>query len=129
MKNQVQFYQGRSFGRVFAVVFLLIAIWPLFNGGSVLFEFLLISIAMILLAQFAPLTLKIPSRLWLSFGLALHRITNPLILGVLYFGIFTPLGLSMRGMRRKFRGQSGQETYWVDRRPLEPTPESMQKQF
>lgn len=121
--------QARSFGRVFAVVFLCVALWPLIIGGAIRWGWLGLSITVALVAQFVPMWLVFPARWWLALGLLLHRLTNPVILGLLYFALFTPLGLLMRGMRRKFRGDSGQTSYWVDRKPPGPTPESMRKQF
>jgi hypothetical protein len=69
---------------------------------------------------------------WTKFGLLLHSIVNPLVLGVMYFGVLTPTALVMRlrgadPMRKHFEPES--PSYWQPRRPPGPPPQSLEDQF
>lgn len=72
------------------------------------------------------------NRLWTRFGLLLHRVMNPLIMGIMFFLVLTPFGLTMRlfgwdALRRKRRPD--QATYWITRDSIGPPPETMRNQF
>jgi hypothetical protein len=71
-------------------------------------------------------------RLWLRVGLVLHRVVNPLVLGVMFYGVITPFGLAMRWagrdpLRKRFDPLA--QSYWIERRPPGPAPETMSNQF
>lgn len=122
----------RSFGFVFTVFFLLVALAPLTKRGAIRLWPLLVAGAFFLCAIFAPQLLALPNKLWTRFGLLLHRITQPLIMALLFFLVITPLGCLMRlckgdSLRRKW--DAGAETYWITRTPPGPTPESMKHLF
>jgi hypothetical protein len=72
------------------------------------------------------------NRLWLKFGLLLHKVVSPIVLGVMFFLVITPIGLTMRAfgknpLRLKLDKQSG--SYWIERVPPGPAPESLKDQF
>jgi fumarate reductase subunit D len=84
-------------------------------------------------AMVAPVVLRPLNRIWTRFGLLLHRITNPVILAVVYFGVFTPFGLLYR---RVFRQQllslgldAKAESYWTVRTAPTPDRRSMLNQW
>jgi len=84
------------------------------------------------LAAFAPHSLKPLNRLWLWFGLALHRIVSPVVLAALFFVVITPVGVVARLAGKDFLRLSfdrGATSYWIDRRPPGPRPSSMRNQF
>jgi hypothetical protein len=64
--------------------------------------------------------------------LLLHTIISPIVLGVLFFGIFTPLGVIMRlfsGDPFHLRFNPGAPSYWIERSPPGPAPDSLNNQF
>jgi hypothetical protein len=68
----------------------------------------------------------------MRLGLILHRITSPIVMGLMFYGVITPIGLIRRGfgwdvVRRGF--DRGTNSYWIERRPPGPRPETMSKQF
>src|SRR5262245_44941360 len=123
---------NRSFGLTFTVVFALLAalLWwrqrpaaPWLAGLSVLF----LAVTVVRADWLLPL-----NRVWMRFGLLLNAIVSPIVLGVLFFGVFTPVGLVMRAlhrdpMRRKW--DDGARSYWMTRDPPGPSPESLRDQF
>lgn len=122
----------RAFGIVFAVVFILIGIVPWMFGGvfrwwSVGVGALFLAVALLLPRVLAPL-----NRLWMRFGLLLHKIVSPVVLGIMFFAVITPMGLIRRALgndplRLRFDGQA--RSYWVDRKPPGPPPDSLDNQF
>ena len=130
--QQVKASSDRAFGGVFATVFLIIALWPLVAGGAPRWWSLVLS-GLVLVATVAlPSLLTIPNRLWLRFGLLLHRIVSPVALAVMYYLVVTPTGLLMRVFAKnilRLRRETGAESYWIKREPPGPQPDSMPRQF
>jgi hypothetical protein len=122
----------RSFGLVFAVVFALIALLPLWWGGPLRIWALVVAGAFTAAALLAPALLRPLSLLWFRIGLLLHRVVNPLLMAVLYFGVFTPMGLVLRARGKdllNLRRDATRASYWIAREPPGPKPGSMSKQF
>lgn len=84
------------------------------------------------LALFYPRALKLLNFLWFRLGLMLHTVINPLVMGLLFFGAVTPTALVMR-LRRKdlLRLQHDPQcaSYWIERHPPGPAPETLKDQF
>src|SRR3954453_8913940 len=77
----------RSFGYVFASFFLIITLWPLLAGKSPRGWYLIISAAFLLMTVTRPSLLAPLNRVWARFGLLLHRITSPVVLGILFLQV------------------------------------------
>ncbi len=91
-----------------------------------------LSAAFLLAALLAPKVLTPLNRAWMAFALLLHKVTSPIILGVLFFVLFTPVALFMRLAKRdlmKRRFEPGAGSYWIPRSPAGPPPESLRDQF
>ena len=89
----------RSFGFVFAVVFALIAAWPLYYGEAPRWGMAAIAVAFVLVALVRPKLLRPLNRAWLVFGRLLHMMVSPLVMGFIFFLCVTPIGFIVR--RRK----------------------------
>jgi Saxitoxin biosynthesis operon protein SxtJ len=123
----------RSFGLTFVVVFLIIAAWQGWAGRSgVAYTFLGLALAILTVAFTRPALLHGLNRAWMRFGALLHNIVNPIVLGGIYFLVFTPVAVVMRlagrdALRRKLDTQA--KSYWIDRDPPGPPPDSLPNQF
>lgn len=122
----------RSFGITFTVVFAAIAAWLGWKSlpGAGIVASLSILFAAIALSR--PLLLRPLNRGWMAFGAVLHRVVSPLVLGLIYFGMFAPIAAAMRlrgrdAMRR--RADPDAKSYWIRRDPPGPPPESLKNQF
>ncbi len=130
--DEVKAGTERAFGIVFAVVFTLIGLFPLLDGGAVRAWSLIIAGAFLAAALVRPRLLAPLNRLWFLFGKALHRVVNPLVMGLIFFVAVTPTALIMRlvgkdPLNRRFEPKA--RTYWIDRHPPGPEPETMKNQF
>jgi hypothetical protein len=115
----------RSFGWTFTGFFLLIGglLYPWFFALAALTALVTVTRAQWL----APL-----KRAWLKSGALAHRVVSPLVLGLIYFAVFTPVGLAMRAFGRdalRLRYERAAPTYWVKRDPPGPADDSFRDMF
>jgi hypothetical protein len=123
---------SRTFGVVFAKLFAVIGFLPALDTGDVR------GWAVGLAAAFAVVTLLLPRALapllwlWMRFGSLLHKVMNPLFLGLIFFCAVAPTGLLMRVFGRRplqLDFNSAAKSYWIPRLPPGPAPQSMKNQF
>ena len=131
-QKEVKPSSDRLFGIVFAVVFAIVALWPLVDAGVVRIWAVTLAMLLIAIAAIRPALLAPLNRVWTAFGTILHRITSPLIMGLVFLGAVTPTALIIRAMgkdplRRRFDRNA--KSYWIDREPPGPEPASMKRQF
>src|SRR5262245_28232026 len=85
----------RKFGFTFAVIFAVLAVWYLGNPPA-LAVFVVLAAGMLAAALVRPSLLAVPTRLWFALGDVLHRVTSPIVLGIMYVVVITPSGLLRR---------------------------------
>jgi hypothetical protein len=122
----------RSFGMVMAVAFAILALLNGWHGGHLWTWTGGLAGLFLAAALFYPAVLNPLNRLWLKFGLLLHKVVNPVMMAVVFFGAVLPTGLVMRALGKdllRLKRQPEANSYWIERRPAGPTPESMKDQF
>lgn len=131
--HEVKISSERSFGWVFTVVFVLIGLYPLLGEAPAVREWALAVAALLALVTLVrPSLLGPANRMWARFGLLLHRIVNPLIMGFIFYVVVTPIGLLLRLFGKdvlSLRFDSEASSYWVKRTPPGPEPDSLRNQF
>ncbi len=119
----------KNFGIVFAIVFILIALYPLILGLSVRLWSLIVSLIFFVFAFTYPNIFIIPNKLWHKFGLLLGGIIAPVIMALVYIIIFIPIGLTFKIRRKDLLNEKldkKSKSYWIIRK--EPVG-SMKNQF
>ena len=119
----------KSFGIVFSIVFLIVALYPLINSAGLHIWALVVLIIFFLLAFLAPKILVLPNKLWFKFGLLIGSIVAPIVMAFVYFVTVLPTGLIMRLLGKDLLKQKldkNAKSYWVKR--SEPMG-SMKNQF
>ena len=122
----------RSFGFVFGVVFAVVALWPMLEDATPRWWALLIGAVFAVLALIRPGSLSPLNRAWAQFGLLLHRVVNPIVMGLLFVLVVAPMGIAMRLLGKdllSLRLDKEAKSYWIERKPPGPAPESMNNQF
>ena len=122
----------RSFGIVFCVVFAIIALWPLLDGGDIRIWASLTAAGFLAVALVRPSLLRPLNRLWFKFGMLLSKVVSPLVMGLVFYTTVTPIGLILRVSGKDLLGlrfAKESESYWVRRDPPGPAPETMRQQF
>jgi hypothetical protein len=114
--SEIKISSNRSFGIVFFVVFLLIGFYPYINNGSLFIWSLIVSLIFLILGLLNSKILTPLNKIWFKFGLFLGKIISPLIMGVIFFLVVTPIGLIMRVFKKdllnlKFNNKS---SYWIE---------------
>jgi len=131
-REEIHASSNRAFGLVFAAAFAVIGLLPvLFSHGALLWA-LVVSLVFLVSALVIPSVLAPLNRLWLTIGLLLHRLVSPVVLGIIFFGVVTPTGLLMRALGKdplRLKLEPRATTYWIDRQPPGPAPESLRDQF
>ena len=119
----------KSFGVIFSIVFLIVALYPLINSEGLRIWALVVSAIFLLLAYVAPKILVLPNKLWFKFGLLLGSIVAPIVMAFVYFVTVLPTGLIMRLLGKDLLKQKldkNAKSYWIERK--EPMG-SMKNQF
>jgi hypothetical protein len=122
----------RAFGLVICSALLLVSGFSVWRGGSLWPWSAGLAAIFLVLALGYPAALSGVNRLWLKFGLLLHKIVNPVVMAFLFYGTVLPTGVVMRALgkdvlRLKRQPQAG--SYWIARQPPGPSPETMNDQF
>ena len=131
-EEEIKVSSDRSFGIVFTFVFLAVGAWVVSGGQSKGWLFF-VSAALFLVVTIArPSILGPLNRAWAKLGLLLGQVFNPILLGVVFFLVVTPMAVIRRLLGKDslhLKSKSNLESYWIDRSPAGPKFGSMTKQF
>ena len=115
--DEIKISSNRSFGIVFFIVFLVIALYPLLKDNDLRIWSLVISFIFLILGLINSKILTPLNRLWFKFGLLLGKFISPLIMGIIFFIVVTPIGIIMRLLKKDLLNlkYNKKETYWIDK--------------
>ena len=115
--KDIKIGSNRSFGIVFFVVFLLISIYLFLKDGDIRLWSLIISIIFLFLGLLNSNLLSPLNKLWFRFGLFLGKIISPIIMGIIFFLVVTPIAIIMRLFKKDILNLEFKEnnTYWIDK--------------
>ena len=128
-KSNIKMSSNRSFGVVFFVVFLILGLWPVKSGGDINILLILISLVFLFLAIIKSKFLTPLNKLWFKFGIKLGAIIAPIVMGVVFFLVVTPIGIIMKITGRDLINKKinkNIKTYWLNRKKAVG---SMKRQF
>ena len=116
-QDDVKIGSNRSFGIVFFIVFLIISLYPLLHGENIRVWSLIISIIFLVLGLLNSKLLNPLNKIWFKFGLFLGKIISPIVMGIIFFLVVTPIALFMRLLKKdllnlKFNKKN---TYWIEK--------------
>ena len=108
---------NRSFGIVFFIFFILIALYPLLNGQEIRLWALIISAVFLILGLLKSKLLTPLNKLWFRFGMLLGKIISPIIMGFIFFLVVTPIGLIMRLLGKDVLNlkYNKERSYWIEK--------------
>ena len=113
--NDIKISSNRSFGLLFFLVFLLISIYPLLNGGNLRLWSLIISIIFLALGILNSKILTPLNKVWFKFGLFLGTIVSPIVMSIIFFFVVTPISFVMKVLGKDILNlkQNNNNTYWI----------------
>ena len=121
-----------KFGWLFSAIFLATAVYAYTTVSLILAGSLLVlSLVTCVITVVAPDLLLPFNRLWFAFGNLLGKFVSPVILGIIFFLLITPVSLLTRMFGRDvlLMKKRKVDSYWVEREPACPAPESFKNQF
>ena len=127
--SKIKVNSNRSFGIVFFFVFLIISLWPLTNENPLRVWSVFVAIIFLILGLMNSKLLTPLNILWFKFGKLLGFIIAPIVMGIVFFVVITPIGLIMKIigkdlLNNKYNNKS--KSYWINR---EKTKSTMKQQF
>mgnify|MGYP006172822431 CR=1 FL=1 len=113
--KKIKIGSNRSFGVVFSIVFLIIALLPLINGNSIRIWSVILSLIFFILGLLNSNILFPLNRIWFKFGIILGGIVSPIIMGLVFFLVVTPTSLILRLFKKDVLNLKKNDgmTYWI----------------
>ena len=113
--EDIKISSNRSFGIVFFIVFLIVAIYPLINNADLRIWSLIISIIFLILGLINSKLLTPLNKLWFKFGIFLGKLISPIIMGIIFFFVVTPIGLILRIFGKDVLNlkKNNSKSYWI----------------
>ena len=126
--KDIKISSNKSFGIVFAVVFSLIALWPLIKGNEIRLWSLIIAIIFLMLGLLNSKILTLLNKLWFKLGILLGNFIAPIIMGIIFFFVVTPTGIIMKLLRKDLikLKKNNDDSYWIEKKDIKS---SMKNQF
>ena len=118
MKNtEIKIGSNKSFGIVFFIVFLLVALYPLINNGDLRIWSFIIAIIFLILGLINSKVLTPLNKFWFKLGLLLGKVISPLIMGIIFFLVVTPTALIMRIIGKDLLNLkfNNKKSYWIEK--------------
>ena len=136
-ESELEGSSNRSFGLIVGGILALIGLVRVglhWNEGIswLTAAFIGVGAVLVVLGLVAPNSLTLPNKLWMKLGLLLAKIVNPIVLGLIYLVVIVPFGLLIRltgGDLLKHRFDPEAKSYWIERDPPGPEPDTMTNQF
>ncbi len=115
--DEVKLGSNRSFGIVFFVVFLVIALYPIINKQDIRLWSLIISLIFLILGLANSKILTPLNKLWFKFGIFLGKMISPIIMGIIFFLVVTPIGYLMRAFGKDVLNlkYNDNKSYWIEK--------------
>ena len=116
-----------TFGTLFFILFLILGLYPLISSDPVRIWSIFLSLLFLIITIIKPNLFTFLNKLWIKFGLLLGKIISPIIMGLVFFLVVTPVGIFLKILKKDVMGlKRGSSSYWINR---EDKLQSMKKQF
>ena len=129
MKNLISIKRkdNITFGILFFILFLIIGLYPLKSEGLIRIWSVVLSLVFLIITIIRPNLFTFINKLWIQFGILLGKIISPIVMGLIFFFVVTPIGLLVRILKKDVMGLKRRaNSYWINR---EDKLQSMKKQF
>jgi large-conductance mechanosensitive channel len=128
MNSKIEISSNKSFGVVFFIFFFVVSIYPLFKSGDLRTWSLIISVIFLILGLLNSKILTPLNKLWFKFGILLGTIVSPIVMGIIFFIVVTPISLIMKILGKDILNlkKNKNRSYWIDKSEIKST---MKNQF
>ena len=129
MQNKdIKLGSNRSFGIVFFIVFFIISIYPLINDNPIRLWSLILSLIFLILGLINSKILTPLNIIWMKFGMYLGILISPIVMGIVFFLVVTPIGIIMKILRKDLLNlrMNKENSYWIEKDKIKS---NMKNQF
>jgi hypothetical protein len=125
--SNIKLKENVIFGILFFVFFLIIGFYPLISNGSIRVWSIVLSLVFFIITIIRPKLLTFLNKLWIKFGILLGKIISPIVMGLVFFFVVTPIGMFVRVLKKDVMSLKREgSSYWINR---ENKLQAMKKQF
>ena len=116
-RKRIKISSNRSFGIVFFVVFSIISILPILKGGEPRVWLLIVGLFFLILGLAKSKLLTPLNKLWFKFGILLGNLVSPIVMGLVFFLVVTPISLIMKILGKDLINlkKTNKKTYWIEK--------------
>jgi len=128
-ESKIKIGSNRNFGLVFFFVFLIVGLLPLLKEEPFRIWSIVIAIIFLILGLMNSKLLTPLNKLWFKFGLFLGYLVSPIVMGIVFFLVITPIGFVMKIMGKDLlnkKKDNDKKSYWINR---SKTKSTMKQQF
>jgi hypothetical protein len=116
-----------TFGILFFIFFLIIGLYPLISNEPIRIWSIILSLVFLIVTIIKPNLFTFLNKLWIKFGILLGKIISPIIMGLVFFFVVTPIGIFVKILKKDVMGlKKKHDSYWIN---IKKKPQSMSKQF
>jgi hypothetical protein len=116
-----------TFGILFFFFFLIIGLYPLKSDEAIRAWSVVLSLVLLIITIIKPNLFTFINKFWIKFGILLGKIISPIVMGLVFFFVVTPVGILLRVLKKDVMGlKRGTSSYWINR---ENKIQTMKKQF
>ena len=129
MENSINIKRKNNitFGILFFIFFLIVGLYPLISNEPIRIWSIIISLVFLIVTIIKPNLFTLLNKLWIKFGILLGKIISPIVMGLVFFFVVTPIGIFVKILKKDVMGlKRGESSYWITR---EDKIQSMKKQF
>ena len=129
MENSINIKRKNNitFGILFFIFFLIVGLYPLISNEPIRIWSIIVSLVFLTVTIIKPNLFTFLNKLWIKFGILLGKIISPIVMGLVFFFVVTPIGIFVKVLKKDVMGLNrGASSYWITR---EDKIQSMKKQF
>jgi hypothetical protein len=129
MKNSIKIKSkdNITFGILFFIFFLIVGLYPLKSDEAIRVWSVVLSLVLLIITIIKPDLFIFLNKFWIKFGILLGKIISPIVMGLVFFFVVTPIGILVRVLKKDVMGlKRGASSYWINR---EDKVQTMKKQF
>ena len=116
-----------TFGILFFILFLIFGLYPLKSDEAIRVWSVVLSLVLLIITIIKPNLFTFLNKFWIKLGILLGKIISPIVMGLVFFFVVTPIGILVRVLKKDVMGlKKGASSYWINR---EDKVQTMKKQF
>lgn len=130
--SDIKLPSDRTFGLFFVTVFLVVsALLTIYKHESIAIIAVTMALLLITVTVWNSDLLRPLNILWMKFGVLIGKVVSPFVLGLIFFGVFTPVALGMRlfGRDELRLSMKPKTSFWRDRKTHLPETDTFKNQF